>query len=179
VTEGPKWISTPDGAPPERQPKWRRDFPIDSADDSHVARRDFSWFLLLTSGAFVAGQLWIAAQNALRKARGRPPVLEVARVGDVRPGSAISFQYPDEHSPCLLVRLDEERFVAYDQRCSHLACAVIPRPDQGRLVCPCHKGFFEIETGVPLAGPPRRPLPRIALEVRGGVVYATGVELRV
>ena len=179
MSHDPRKTVAPDGAPPERQPKWRRDFPIDAGEDSYIARRDFSWFLLLTSGAFVAGQLWIAAQNMLRKARGRPPIREIARVADVSAGSAISFQYPDEHSRCLLVRLDEERFVAYDQRCSHLACAVIPRPDQGRLVCPCHKGFFDMETGAPLAGPPRRPLPRIELDIRGDVVYATGVELRI
>jgi Rieske Fe-S protein len=173
------FTSTPDGLPPDRQPKWRRDFPIDSVEDSSIARRDFSWFLLLTSAAFVAGQLWIAAQNVMRRSRGRLPIREVARVADVPPGSAISFQYPDERSPCLLVRLDEARFVAYDQRCTHLACAVIPRPGEGRLDCPCHMGFFDLETGVPLAGPPRRPLPRIELELRGDAVYATGVELRV
>lgn len=171
--------STPDGAPAERQPKWRRDFPIDVAEDGHVARRDFSWFLLLTSGAFVAGQLWIAAQNMLRRAQGRPPIAEVAKVADVPVGSTVSFQYPDEHSPCLLIRVEESRFVAYDQRCSHLSCAVIPQPDRKRLACPCHKGFFDIEDGAPQAGPPRRPLPRIELEVRGDSIYATGVELRV
>ena len=34
------------------------------------------------------------------------------------------------------------------------------------------------QTGRPLAGPPQRPLPRILLEVRDGIVYATGVEER-
>jgi nitrite reductase/ring-hydroxylating ferredoxin subunit len=177
--ENTRCVTTPDGTSPDGQPKWRRDFPIDSADDSHVARRDFSWFLLLTSGALVAGQLWIAVQNMLRRAKGRPPILRVARTVDLLPGSAISFQYPDQHSPCVLIRIDETRFVAFDQRCSHLACAVIPRPEQQRLVCPCHRGYFDLESGAPLAGPPRRPLPRIELEVRGDAVYATGVELRV
>jgi Rieske Fe-S protein len=32
--------------------------------------------------------------------------------------------------------------------------------------------------GRPIAGPPRRPLPRIKLAVREGAVYAIGVELR-
>jgi Rieske Fe-S protein len=68
--------------------------------------------------------------------------------------------------------------VAYGQQCSHLSCAVVPAPEQDRLRCPCHNGFFEIREGRPVAGPPRRPLPRIKLEVRGGVIYATGVELR-
>ena len=55
---------------------------------------------------------------------------------------------------------------------------MIPEPEQGRPRCPCHNGYFEINEGRPIAGPPRRPLSRIQLAVRDGVVYATGVELR-
>ena len=33
--------------------------------------------------------------------------------------------------------------------------------------CPCHEGYFDLDTGRQIAGPPRRPLPRIMLEVRG------------
>ncbi|MGH7794867.1 MAG: hypothetical protein ACREQ2_08205 [Candidatus Binatia bacterium] len=31
-------------------------------------------------------------------------------------------------------------------------------------------------TGQPLAGPPRRPLPRISLSVRDNRIYASGVQ---
>jgi arsenite oxidase small subunit len=44
------------------------------------------------------------------------------------------------------------------------------------LLCPCHNGCFDAATGRALAGPARRPLTRIALENRDGVVYAVGVE---
>jgi hypothetical protein len=33
-------------------------------------------------------------------------------------------------------------------------------------------------TGVPIAGPPRRKLERILLEIRNGDLYATGQEVR-
>jgi Rieske Fe-S protein len=52
----------------------------------------------------------------------------------------------------------------------------VPVFEQRRLHCPCHNGWFDLGTGQPVAGPPRRPLPRVTLEVRGGTVYATGVE---
>jgi Rieske Fe-S protein len=55
---------------------------------------------------------------------------------------------------------------------------VLPQPEQQRIYCPCHEGIFEMATGRPLAGPARRPLTRIALEVRGGEVFASGIELR-
>ena len=29
----------------------------------------------------------------------------------------------------------------------------------GEMICPCHHGKFDVETGEPIAGPPRRPLP--------------------
>jgi Rieske Fe-S protein len=88
------------------------------------------------------------------------------------------FSYPDEHDICVLVRLAQDQLVAYSQKCTHLSCAVIPRPEQGLLHCPCHEGFFDLRSGSPTAGPPRRPLPRILLEVRGREIYATGVETR-
>jgi Rieske Fe-S protein len=44
------------------------------------------------------------------------------------------------------------------------------------LHCPCHNGYFDLESGRVIAGPPRRPLPRVTLEIRDGVVYATGME---
>jgi Rieske Fe-S protein len=37
---------------------------------------------------------------------------------------------------------------------------------------------FDLRTGRQLAGPPPRPLPRIALEIRGDEIFATGVEVR-
>jgi Rieske Fe-S protein len=88
------------------------------------------------------------------------------------------FRYPNEHEPCLLLRPDETTLLAFSQKCTHLACAVVPQFDTGRLLCPCHNGYFDLTTGRPLAGPPRRPLPVVTLAVRDGVVFATGVELR-
>ena len=47
-------VLTPDGRPSDEQPKWRKDFPIDTAQDNYVARRDFTKFMVLISGSFVA-----------------------------------------------------------------------------------------------------------------------------
>src|SRR5687768_14694400 len=62
----------PDGRAMDAQPRWRRDFPIDWPADQYVARRDFAKFLVLISGAFVAGQGWIAAQDLVRRNRQAP-----------------------------------------------------------------------------------------------------------
>ncbi|HVT42819.1 MAG TPA: Rieske 2Fe-2S domain-containing protein [Thermoanaerobaculia bacterium] len=168
----------PNGRPYHEQPQWRNDFPIDWPQDELVARRDFTKFLVLTSFAFVVGQAWIVLENLRRRRRGLPPVRKIADLSTIPIGSALTFAYPAAHDDCILVRTGEERFVAYGQKCTHLSCAVTPRPKDNCLYCPCHNGVFDLETGVPTAGPPRRPLPRIQLEIRDGAIYATGVEVR-
>ncbi len=168
----------PDGLPEVEQPAWRQDFPIDWPQDHYVARRDYTKFLVLTSGAFVVGQLWIGVQSLLRRGRGRPLTRRIARLDQLPVGGALPFDYPGQHDPCLLLRPDEHTLVAYGQKCTHLSCAVVPRVEDRQLHCPCHVGLFDLDTGRPLAGPPRRPLPRITLENRRGVIYATGVEER-
>lgn len=166
----------PNRAGMEDQPKWRHDFPIDVAQDAYVARRDFTKFLGLTSLAFVVGQCWIALQNRWRQARGRLPLTEIGRLDELVVGQAKTFHYPTEADPAILLRIDAATLLAYSSQCTHLQCPVLPEMHAGQLHCPCHRGYFDMHTGQPLAGPPRRPLPRIALQVQRGVIYAAGFE---
>lgn len=168
----------PDFRSPEEQPAWRQDFPIDWPQDQYVERRDFLKFLVLTSGAMALGQLLIAVQSWWRARSGPVQGLRIASLDDIAVGGVLLFRYPAEHDPCILVRLGPSEFVAYSQKCTHLSCAVIPRPEKGDIHCPCHQGFFDLRTGRPTAGPPPRPLPKITLSVRGRDLYATGVEWR-
>lgn len=172
---GPRF---PDGRGEDEQPAWRRDFPIDWPQDNDIARRDYAKFLVLTSLAFAVGQLWIGVKSLLRRGRGRPPIARVAALDRVLIGGTLLFHYPGRDDPCLLARLDERTLVAYGQECTHLSCAVVPRLDRGEFHCPCHVGSFDLASGRPIAGPPRRPLPRITLEIRRGVIFAIGVEER-
>jgi Rieske Fe-S protein len=134
--------------------------------------------MVLTSFAFMVGQFWIAAQNWTRRRRGAFEIRRVASLDALPVGGTLVFDYPGEQDPCVLVRVSDSELVAYSQKCTHLSCAVIPDPAQGVLHCPCHEGIFDLRSGRPTAGPPRRPLPRILLDVRGRDVYATGVEWR-
>lgn len=166
----------PDGGALEEQPRWRQDFPIDWPQDHYVSRRDFTKFMVLTSLAFAVGQIWILAVNFLRRRKGEAPLLQIATIDQLPVGGAKPFAYPGEHDSCVLVRPDEKTFVAFSQKCTHLSCAVVPQPERNRFHCPCHEGFFDLTTGEPIAGPPRRRLPKINLEIRGGTIYASGVE---
>jgi len=59
----------PDGKPSAAQPKWRQDFPIDTAQDEYVSRRDFAKFLVLTSAAMAAGQICLVGQSSTIRGR--------------------------------------------------------------------------------------------------------------
>ena len=166
----------PDGRPECEQPKWRRDFPIDIEADEYGARRDFTKFMVLTSLAFACGQLWIALQSLFRG--GKPERRRIAAVDDLAVGQALSFHFPTERDPCLLIRQAEDVFVAYSSQCTHLMCPVRPELEHNRLHCPCHEGYFDATTGKPTAGPPRRPLPKIELRIENGSVFATAIEER-
>ena len=168
-------ITSPGG---EDQPRWRRDFPIDWAEDDYVARRDLVKFLVLVSGAFATGQLWMVSKlfSSLGSASVPFARLRVAGVDELPVGEAKVFHYPPTSSPRLLVRTGPDSFVAYSQQCTHLLCPVIPAVPEGRLHCPCHEGWFDLDSGQPLAGPPRRPLARVLLEVEGSDVFAVGLE---
>ena len=104
------------------------------------------------------------------------PSVQVASVDELPVGSAKLFRYPTENDPAILIRLEESRFAAFKQRCTHLSCPVIFNPAKLTLDCPCHNGAFDAANGRVLGGPPPSPLPRIALRIEGGAVYADGME---
>ena len=176
LRDAEQFTRAPDGRSMETQPAWRTDFPIDWPQDNYVERRDFMKFMVLTSLAFTAGQFWIAGQNWWRRRRGEPHVARIAALNEVPVGSVRTFTYPTDHDPCVLIRPADDVLLAYNQKCTHLSCAVIPRIDERVIRCPCHEGVFDMASGRPIAGPPQRPLDRILLEVRAGDIYATGVE---
>jgi len=166
----------PDRTPPAEQPRWRRDFPIDWDEDDYVSRRDLVKYVVLTSSAFAAGQLWLVYKKLFGRKQAQTQPLAVASVNDLAVGGAKTFNYPDGSTPRLLVRMGPNTFVAYDQQCTHLQCPIVPVVEQGKLHCPCHNGWFDLQTGNPIAGPPQRRLPRVLVEVHDETVYATGVE---
>lgn len=156
---------------------WRQDFPIDWSADHYVSRRDLIKFLVLISGGFATGQLCIGLDQALQGISGNKfPRQRLCGLNELNVGQTLPFHYPDLNEPCLLLRLEEKRWVAFFQKCTHLSCAVVPQPEEQRFYCPCHNGAFDISTGQPIQGPPRRPLPRVTLEITDTEIFAIGVQ---
>jgi len=159
-----------------RDPLWKDEFSVHTADERYVTRRQFSKFLVLTSLAMLVGQLWILVKSWFAGKQPVLPQLAVARKEEMAVGEVKLFTYPTPEDHCIMVRTAPDTYVAYSQKCTHLSCAVSYSKESNSLECPCHKGFFSVKDGSVLAGPPRRPLPTIQLEARGDQLLAIGVK---
>ena len=157
----------PDRRPESEYPFWRKEFPIDQDAESNRNRRHFFGAAVVAGGALACGQLVsnkLGPQESLAESPDEPLNLE-KNFNDLDDGEAILFHYPNHRSPCLFIRLSESSYVAYLQKCTHLACPVIPHAHENELHCPCHHGTFDLATGEPIAGPPREPLPKVPVAV--------------
>jgi Rieske Fe-S protein len=162
----------------EPAPRWKEDFPIEWERDSYIMRRELAKFLTLGSALLAATSAAIAiVRKWFWSPRLDGPRIRVAKASDVPPAGSLLFRYPTEEDPCILVRGSDGALRAYSQVCTHLACAVVHRPDGDRLFCPCHHGWFDGSSGRPVGGPPARPLLRVRLEIAGDDIYAVGREV--
>jgi Rieske Fe-S protein len=160
------------------RPLWAEEFSVHAAEDNYVLRRQFTKFLVLTSLAMTTGNGWIWLRALTADADPDYPEVRVGAAADIPVGGVKLFSYPREIDPAILVRKSDGALVAYSQKCTHLACAVFYSAERNRLECPCHVGYFSVDSGRVLQGPPPRPLPRILIEEREGIIFATGVDLQ-
>jgi Rieske Fe-S protein len=158
-------------AVPVADPVWRQDFPLTSAGEDEVTRREFVRYLVVASGGFAAAGVGVALWSSLRSINEGEPRAIVA-LDQVPERSAHLFNYPGEADPAILVHLPGGELRAFSQKCTHLGCVVYYDLERGEMECPCHEGHFDALTGNVLAGPPQRSLGRIDVEVRDGMVWA-------
>ncbi|WP_284641053.1 Rieske (2Fe-2S) protein [Paenibacillus silviterrae] len=171
----------------EKQPKNHK-IPFEEDNYTHnirkegerkLDRRGFMKTMVGAAGVFAVSTLpWgaIAAKELAGIGKKAQPKLKLAEVKALGIGDALEFAYPTEHESALLIRLGESEYKAYQNACTHLKCPVFWSKEKTELVCPCHHGFFDVKTGAPTAGPPKRPLPEIELTIEQGAIYATGVK---
>lgn len=163
----------PTAPSPDGPPKWREDFPYTAAGEDAVTRREFVRYLTVGSVGAALGSVGLAAMAQLREPIERVPV-EVVALDEVDVPGTYLFRYPTDDDPAILIRPSQDEVLAFSQRCTHLACVVYYAPEDDELVCPCHSGHFDARDGRNIAGPPQRPLNRIDIELRDGVVWAIG-----
>lgn len=147
----------------------------ESTDQRGLTRRRFCNRLLLTSTGLVL---------AAKSLKGEPaeshgsllsyPPMKIEGAERVMPGACLYFSYPSAKDPAVLVRGLDDEYSAHSRKCAHLGCSVEFDPARRGLNCPCHQGAYDGRTGNVPYGPPPRPLDQIALQMRGGGVWAVG-----
>lgn len=98
----------------------------------------------------------------------------VGYAGKLAVGQPITFPYPDDSSPCILVKIGnavpggvgpDGDIVAYSSLCTHMGCPVVYDGGSATFRCPCHFSIFDAElSGQMVCGQATENLPQIVLE---------------
>ena len=128
-----------------REPLWREEFSVRTADERYVTRRQLTKFLVLTSLGMFVGNIWILIRSIFYKTPVYPQQ-PVAQLGEIPVGGVKLFTYPTEEDHCILVRTGENEYVSYSQKCTHLSCAVYFSQASDRLECPATRASFQSRT---------------------------------
>jgi arsenite oxidase small subunit len=141
---------------------------------SDTSRRAFCAELLST-GLLLAATPEVTKIMAAQDSSVAYPPRKIEGAELLLPGSSLYFDYPTRNDPAVLVRLSEGEYRAYSRRCTHAGCSVEFDPRSRYLMCPCHRGAYDVRVGHVMFGPPRRSLDEIIIEVRaGGYLWAVG-----
>jgi thiosulfate dehydrogenase [quinone] large subunit len=85
-------------------------------------------------------------------------------------GQGATYRDPGDGNPDIVVRHDNGGLSAFSAVCTHAGCTV--GYQGGQIVCPCHGGIFDPNSGAVVGGPPPSGLPKRRVVESGGSIYA-------
>ena len=135
-----------------------------------ISRRSFATVLAgtgLAAAAAVGTFMTAAFLYPVAKTKKRP--LFACLKSDMPEGKPKEIKDPIGRK-ILLMRDSSGQLIAIGTICSHLGCTVFYRPDKNLFECPCHEGVFDA-MGNPVSGPPRTPLARYPVHVKGNKIF--------
>ncbi|MBT2297608.1 arsenate reductase (azurin) small subunit [Pseudomonas fluorescens] len=112
----------------------------------------------------------------------------IAKMSELKVNEPLSFLYPDDASPCVLIKKGKEvlagagpdkDIVAYSILCTHMGCPVTYDAATETFKCPCHFSIFDPDKGGQMVcGQATENLPRIILDYSGsdGSIKAVAVD---
>jgi arsenite oxidase small subunit len=155
-------------------------------DESGRTPTTFSRRQVLAAGTAGAVTLATGADVAHAARQASYPKLRVAQLSKLRPNRPVAFSYPLKAQPNVLLDVGRavpkgvgprRSIVAYSLLCQHMGCPVAYDAKLREFVCPCHQSRYDPERlGSIIQGLAMQPLPRVLLQVRGGAVWAVGVD---
>lgn len=153
-------------------------------------------FLKLGGGGIAAGAAALTSAGALAKEDGTDvgrvtlpyPEKPIGTAAAMPVNKPVAFNYPDEASPCVAVRMGQavpggvgpnHDIVAYSVMCTHMGCPVTYDETSRNFKCPCHFSVFDSEKeGQMVTGQATENLPIIILAYndKDDSVTAVGVD---
>lgn len=135
-------------------------------------RRDLLDLALVTTGALAAAALlgplavYLNAEVEDRTPRGE---VRIGAIDSIPVNGAISRVIEGEE--LLVIRREENQFHALTATCTHSdICLVKWDAERKQLICPCHRGTFDVYGNV-VSGPPPRPLASREVVLRDGTIF--------
>lgn len=111
-----------------------------------------------------------SASSSAANAKVPSNAVKLASGNQLPKGQAATYSDPGDGSPDILIRNSEGDLKAFSAVCTHAGCTV--GYENGTIVCPCHGGEYDAETGEVIAGPPPAPLEPKKVVETGGEIYA-------
>lgn len=163
-------------------------------DTTNLSRRSF---LKLSGGSGMAAAASLApfaSANAQTAAAGAiPGTLDypsttVTAARQLTVDAPLPFSYPDEQSPCTVIKLGspvpggvgpDRDIVAYSILCTHMGCPTTYDTETRTFKCPCHFSEFDAEkAGQMICGQATENLPRVLLQYdeSSDTVSAVGID---
>lgn len=141
--------------------------------ESLVTRRQFLGGWLAGTGSLLAAYVFYPLLRFVLPQELEAAVTEVQLpLADysLTPNSGKLFRFG--RKPGLLVRTEQDEWLAFNAVCTHFECTVHYNPETRQIACPCHQGYYDVY-GRNLKGPPPRPLERYDLQVAGAALIVT------
>ena len=106
----------------------------------------------------------------LREERLLKDKIFICELKDLRKKEGLSF-IDFNLKPALAFSTKDDKPILISSVCTHLGCTVQNKLNKGRLLCPCHITYFELDSGKVLEGPAKKPLPMIPFVVEGEQIF--------
>lgn len=116
-------------------------------------------YLFIKPGSQKKSQ-WVDAADLTQLKPGQPQEITYRRT------RVDGWRVLNEKTTAWVVRMDDQKVIAYTPQCTHLGCAYHWDDGAHQFLCPCHNSTFSID-GKVTGGPAPRPLDRYVTRVDG------------
>src|SRR5262249_12035714 len=153
---------------------------VEPKPDQEFTRRTFYVSVIFGLWGLITAALGVPALVYLLfppRAKQQEEWVEIGDAGRLQPKVPVEMTFRrsrkdgwkivSEKTTAWVVKLADDKIVAYGPQCTHLGCAYHWDDGKHEFVCPCHSSLFAVD-GKVTAGPAPRPLDRYDVKIENG-----------